>query len=162
MSRSADSYDDTPFFWEHPEIDWRLKNVLTNLLHNQFRVRIFLGDPATGQDWEEEYDTMGYIGRTTGQHKIPILVNNSRSLGGRAILTNCIVKITYSTGNFILWQHPNYHHAVHTIRACKVQCLEGDYLAEVLKDGEPYVHFKTILQANNWVDFIEGRRNNKG
>lgn len=55
----------------------------------------------------ETYNTCGYIGRSTGNHKIPLLVNNSRSHGGGA-LTDSIVKISLAKGGKVLWQHKTY------------------------------------------------------
>lgn len=56
------------------------------------RVRITYGDVSTGRKWEDKPVT-GTLGRTTGDIKIPILLKQSRSIGGEAILTHCIVKL---------------------------------------------------------------------
>ena len=83
-------------------------NILANYCGNRSqRVRIFLGDTTTGKDWCEVYDTIGYIGRSTGTVKIPLIVATARSLGGGAILDHCIVKITIDKRT--VYQHPNYH-----------------------------------------------------
>jgi hypothetical protein len=71
------------------------------------RVRIFLGDAKTGKDWLEVCDTIGYIGRSTGNVKIPLMIRRKDSLGGGAILDHCIVKITIDKQ--VVYQHPNYH-----------------------------------------------------
>ena len=71
------------------------------------RVRIFLGDTKTGKDWCEVYDTIGYIGRSTGNIKIPLMIATKNSRGGGAIPDHCIVKITIDKQN--VYQHPNYH-----------------------------------------------------
>lgn len=71
------------------------------------RVRIFLGDTKTGKDWCEVYDTIGYIGRSTGTIKIPLMIPRVDSCGGGAILDYCIVKITIDKQT--VYQHPNYH-----------------------------------------------------
>jgi hypothetical protein len=55
------------------------------------RIRIFYGDK--GRCWNDEYDTIGHIGRSTGMQKIPLLIKNSRSYGGGGILDHCIVRI---------------------------------------------------------------------
>ena len=52
-------------------------------------VRISLGetaDPNIGFDWLEEFESYGYIGRSMGPIKVPLLVANTRSLGGGSIL----------------------------------------------------------------------------
>jgi hypothetical protein len=61
-------------------------------LYNGRRVRLFYGDIKTGENWNELYDISGTIGRSTGKH-IPILLHNTRSNGGGAILTHCIIAI---------------------------------------------------------------------
>lgn len=71
------------------------------------RVRIFLGDKETGKDWMEVWQTVGYIGRSTGIYKIPLMLLRKDSSGGGAILDNCIVKITID--KHVVYQHPNYH-----------------------------------------------------
>lgn len=61
-----------------------------------------------GRSWGEVCDVVGYVVRSGGSIKIPLLVYNSRSIGGGSILTNCIVQIKESKGGRILYQHPNY------------------------------------------------------
>lgn len=74
------------------------------------RMRFHWGDIQTGKDWGEEHDIKGHIGLSRGSEaRYPILVYNARSMGGGAILTHCIVKITRSKGNALIYQHPNYN-----------------------------------------------------
>lgn len=83
-------------------------NILANCCGNRNkRVRIFLGDATTGKDWFECYNTIGYIGRSTGPVRIPLLIPRKDSLGGSTILDYCIVKITIDKE--VIWQHKNYH-----------------------------------------------------
>ena len=81
--------------------------VLENAMRTNKRIRIFYGDTETGRDWMEIYDTIGTIGRSCGQNKIPLLIKNSRSYGGCAILTDCIVKITIDKE--VVYKHPKYY-----------------------------------------------------
>jgi hypothetical protein len=83
--------------------------LLEKIRLDKTRCRFHWGDIETGKDWNDTYDVTGRIGRSTGFFKIPILLYNKRSLGGSAILTNCIVKITNTTSKKVLYQHPNYH-----------------------------------------------------
>jgi hypothetical protein len=71
------------------------------------RLAIEYGDRETGQ-WWSGVET-GYVSRSTGSVKIPILVHNSRSMGGPGILDSCIVRIYLARGRQVLWEHPNYH-----------------------------------------------------
>jgi hypothetical protein len=72
------------------------------------RLRFYFGDIKTGRDWGELNDIYGTIDRSTGPCKIPILLHNSRSIGGGAILTHCVVKLSTSKRKK-LYQHPEYH-----------------------------------------------------
>ncbi len=78
-------------------------------LSNQaYRLTFDWGDTKTGQSWGEDLDISGYVGKSTGKRPIPLLIHNSRSTGGGALLENCIVKISMAKGGQVLWQHPNY------------------------------------------------------
>ena len=60
----------------------------------RWRIRLYYG--GNGKCWNDEDGTIGYIGRSTGNSKIPILVYNSRSMGGGAISDDKIVRIDTS------------------------------------------------------------------
>jgi hypothetical protein len=139
----------------NPETLEKVKQILESRLHNGSRLRLFFGDNKTGKDWEEEWGVMGYIGKSTGWKPILLLVNNSRSMGGAGILTHCIVKITEN--GYTLWQHENYHQSKHEIQPSDL----NEYAEMVLFDGDVQGRFKKPGQAKRYVDFIEGKRNNK-
>ena len=75
---------------------------------NPYRLKFAWGDAKTGQDWGETFDVAGYVGNSTGNKPIPLLIPRIDSIGGGAILDNCIVKISMAKGGQVLWQHPNY------------------------------------------------------
>lgn len=99
--------------------------VLDNARSNKHRIRIHYGEtdpnkPDVGRDWNDEHDMEGRIGNSMGPLKIPILLNNSRSMGGGGLLDHCIVKIRYTGKNgSTLYVHPNYQEPVFTIRPIK-------------------------------------------
>ena len=68
------------------------------------RIRLIYGDVATGKAWGEDSRDAGTIGRSMGTKKIPLLVRTSRSMGGEAILTHCIVKVLESRGSSVLYE----------------------------------------------------------
>lgn len=76
--------------------------------NRSYRLKFDFGDTRTGQSWGEVYDVAGYIGRSTGTRKIPLLINNRRSHGGGGLMDNRIVKISMAKGGQVLWVHPNY------------------------------------------------------
>ena len=57
-------------------------DILERARQNRTRIILDYGDTETGQSWGERFDICGYVGRSTGQSKIPLLVYNSRSLDG--------------------------------------------------------------------------------
>lgn len=138
-----------------------LIHVLRTAYSYRFRVRIWYGDKETGRSWNEEYDTMGTIGRTTGNIKIPILVKNSRSWGGGAVLVGNIIRIDDIEDKRTLWKVPNFH-----VEDMKVYEIFGDEnykyrvakLSEESGKWEVQASFKTEKQAHNYIAFMRGER----
>ena len=98
---------------------------------------MFYGDIKTGKDWTEEYDTMGYIGRTRGPVKVPLIVANSKSSGGFPLSTDSIVRITIDKRT--VYQHPKYHIGKIEIRPAPYP----GYSHGVFINGENHANFKT-------------------
>ena len=115
------------------------------------RLRVWYGDTDTGRCWNEEHDVTGYVGRSTGSIKVPLLLHNSRSSGGTAILDSCIVRITarnHYTGRIdVLYTHPDFNLPDITI--------EG---TSVLFDGTTQANFSTEEQAHRYAAFMSGER----
>lgn len=118
----------------------------------KWRIRVFYGNRITGKDWKEKNDVMGVIGRSTGTVKIPLLIKNSSSYGGDAVLDDCIVKITVDKKT--VYQHENYHLYKKSIGLIK----SGDGY-EVCIDDEIEARFKTKEKAENYILFLKGERN---
>lgn len=119
------------------------------------RVRIWMGDPETGEDWGEENDVTGKVGRSTGQVKIPLLLANKRSTGGGPILTQYIIRL--KVGNREVYRAANYREAVYTLR----HEGPGDLRKRVYRDGANVANFKTERAALRWIDFMTGKRATK-
>jgi len=133
----------------------KVVRILLGMMGTHTRIRLFYGDSKTGRDWCEEYDTMGYVGRSTGKIKIPLLINNSKSMGGGAILTGSIVRITIDKKD--VYRHPKYHIG-------KVELKPSGYANVpygVWIDGMNQANFKTPEKAMKWADFIKGNTNSK-
>jgi hypothetical protein len=122
------------------------------------RIRIRLGDTATGRDWLEEFDVEGYVGNSTGPLKVPLLLHNRRSHGGGAILDHCIVRIVETRTGRVHYSHPAYHTGTFTVRgigpdeACGDKNLQSlGYTHAVDVDGRNQANFKSLAAAEKYV-----------
>ena len=68
--------------------------VLERVRDSGVRVELSYGDPVAGFEWGDKH--AGYIGRSMGPHKVPLLIANRLSSGGPQLLDHCIVKIRYA------------------------------------------------------------------
>ena len=123
--------------------------------HNT-RIRIFYGDTETGRSWMDEWGMIGTVGRSTELYKIPLLILKSCSLGGDSILDHCIIRITEARGGDILYTHPNFH-----CPDLRVEPWGEKWGVFVEAQNGPHATFSTQKQAERWIDYVAGRRNNK-
>lgn len=137
----------------HDDTPDEVIRVLENARIKGTRVRVFYGDTKTGRDWCEEYDTLGVIGRSTGEQKIPLLIPSSQAIGGGGILDHCIVRITIDKRD--RYKHPSYH-----IGKLVVGPMV-DGLRAVLRDDEHIAGFNNHVDAVNYIEFLRGNRNRK-
>ena len=128
-----------------------VRKTLESLMLSRTRVRIFYGNTDTGHAWPAEYDVMGFIGRSAGTKKVPLLIHSCRSLGGPAILDHCIVAI-YRTDGYCLYRHPYFN--VGTWK-------HGSEENSVTHNGIVHARFKSFKQADNYIKFMKGERFSK-
>lgn len=123
-----------------------------------YRIRIWYGDTKTGKDWLEINDIIGYVGRTTGPIKVPILLKKNNSTGGTAILDHCIIKITVDKK--IVYQNPNYYLPKMEIKELPDRIIEASGLKYgVYAQGLNIANKKTKKEAENEILFHKGLRN---
>ncbi len=113
------TYKEVNGMWFHENTPDAVCNILNNHLHTSRRLKIYFGDVETGRDWNEEHDTIGTIGKSGGDVKVPLLIPTSRSTGGGAILDHCIVKIKEVKTGYVLYCADNYI-------APKIQIVKSD------------------------------------
>jgi hypothetical protein len=167
MNRIIDSngkqYQETPdgtcFDYLTPQA---VVGVLEDARINHRRLRIFLGDTVTGKSWNEENDVVGYIGRSMGQIKVPLLLSNNRSSGGGSLLDNCIIKIVDVQTHCTVYKHERFHQSEF------VPVHESDmpeYHAGVMEISKSartlYARCKSIKSAERLAEFMNGTRMNK-
>jgi len=135
--------DNTYFHLDTPD---NLCALICELISKEIKIKVFLGDPKTGENWNEEHDTIGTIGKSTGTIKRPLLVP-IRAYGGSALMTDRVVAI------YTLKDR-------HNTRKCLYKCdkfkfsniviQEGnlpEYPYSVYIDGELYSNHKTERSA---------------
>ena len=128
----------------HAETSISVVNALENARVNGHRIKIYLGDIETGKCWNEENDIFGYVKLSRGKDAYyPILVNNSSSYGGGAILDHCIVKIRESKGNRVLYQSFNFQQPICEIK----ESVKDGYTHSLYINGELYSNHKTYRAA---------------
>jgi len=141
-----------------------IETLENNLWSNRsYRIRVWYGED--GESWDEENDIVGYVGRSTGNYKIPLLINNSGCYGGGTLLTHCIVKIVKTDTKSVLYQHPNFkqgHFTAHPlVNQDKDKEMLLGYFAKVLRNKETYAFCRTLEKAIRLSDFMNGKRMNK-
>lgn len=128
----------------HSETSVEVINALESARKRRTRTRVYLGNTATGECWNEEHDIFGYIGLSKG-HKayFPIFVHNSNSIGGGSLLDNCIIKLKESKGGKVLYQSANFQQPITEIRASSQDC----YSHSLYINGQIYSNHKTEKEA---------------
>lgn len=129
----------------------RVLSILEDARASGYRIRLFLG--KDGLIWNEENDIIGTVGRSTGITPCALLINNTRSMGGGAILTDCIIGIYKTDGTELYWDD------AYKVPVCEV--IQGDlpaYPYNVNINGELYGRCKTEKQAVRLADFMSGKR----
>lgn len=132
---------------------------------NSSRVRVWYGDTATGTSWNEEYDTTGKIGRSTGGIKIPLLIANARSIGGGCLLDDCIVHMIDTKTKQVLYSHKLFKMPVAIVQDIYqtdfARTIPKDYTHCVKIDGKQHAFFKSESKAKRYADFMTGKRMGK-
>lgn len=143
--------EDTPF---------SVVDVLKRAKYQGFRIRLFYGDRKTGRSWLDEHDIIGTVGSSMGPLKVPLLIQRAYSLGGGAILDNCIVRIQSMSGGD-LYRHPTFY--VPSMRVVRrqeplVQRRGMPLTHEVWVDEEARGAFASEIRAKHWIEFMNGER----
>lgn len=151
-----------------PETPAAVREALENARTSRARVRLFYGDtdsdtfekvhgrkPEPGASWYDENDVSGYVGRSTGQKPIPLLVANSRSMGGTSILDGCIVRLMVNGRE--VYRHPGYRdpviHIEHENKHANIP-----WAATIEGKPGPWARFATKAKAERWAAFMRGER----
>ena len=144
--------------WKYKENE-KLWKVLSSLVHSGRRVRIWYGDTETGRSWNVESEFSGTIGRSTGKIAIPLLIKNSRSYGGGALLDDHIIRIDDIKEKRTIYKSDNFH-----VEKLEVEYESGSeypYRVMQYKDSgevQNVANFKDGNAALRWIAFMRGER----
>jgi len=113
-----------------------------------------------GVDWLEEFDTTGTVDVSVGPMQVPIMLPNSRSVGGCAILVDRVARIRESSGGRELYRRENYRQPTLTVRHGN----EAGLPVEVWNGDRVHARFKTEQAMLAWarrlgVDVVVYARN---
>jgi hypothetical protein len=139
---------ETWFSLETPTV---VRRLLEHYRRSGKLIRIFYGDVRTGEDWLEENDVVGKVGRSSGTFKIPILLQEGESWGV-SILDKSIVRLMDVATRKILWEHSTYQSPKLEILATR--CGTNNYVVNL--DGGPHASFSSYAKAAQWVAFMAG------
>lgn len=118
------------------------------------RVRIWLGDRATGKGWLEENDVCGRVGRSTGWKKTALLLASERSNAGSAILADCIVRLDVSGRT--VYTHPGF--TLPQISVYPDSAFPACPWSVEVNGQKGFARFKTETAAKRWSAFMRGER----
>jgi hypothetical protein len=141
--------------WFTDETPEATKIALVNGYRSNHRFRVWYGDVQSGKSWNEENDICGYIGKSSGSIKIPLLLANNRSMGGGSLMADCIVKIYNITLEKVVYVHPTFNQP--KFEAIPNSDMES-FAANVLQDGDIYARCKSFQKAVNLARFMNGER----
>ncbi|ABO59713.1 hypothetical protein LA345_40760 (plasmid) [Burkholderia vietnamiensis] len=147
--------------WFDIETPLEVRDALERARTNGARLRIFYGDKETGRDWLSEYDVIGRIGRSMGTLKVPLMIANSSSSGGPAILDACIVRIIEAESKREWYRHVRYQTPEFELLPEGHPEIGDDYVAAVKVNGSLHARFKKPASAGRWIAFMKGERMNK-
>ncbi len=103
----------TIYHWETP---FEVVSILEAIRASGARIRVdygFTDGPSAGKSWGEIHDVAGYVGRSYGPLKAPLLMFSKKCHGGGLLLDQCIVAIFPSRADHspALYKHPKYRPA---------------------------------------------------
>lgn len=152
-AKSRGGFEET---WFDPRTPQGVQQALESARKGQRAIRVFYGDVVTGESWLEENDVVGYVGRSSGIMKIPLMLVGARSDGGGALLDHCIVRVVEANSRKELYRHPRFHLPKMEITN-DLDYAEG-YPFQVRAKGQVHAAFKSHIKAQYWIAFMHGNR----
>lgn len=142
----------------------QVTQVLQNYVRKNVRVRLFLGDPATGEQWLEEHNIQGYVisikGSAPNFEPTYYLLDNRRSNAGIGIRPTMVIRITVDKTD--VFRVPNYHLPQLVVQPAvrKVKGVTHSvYHKKLNGEVEFAMNFTSEEKAKHYIKFQHGLRN---
>lgn len=122
------------------------------------RVRVFYGDPVTGEDWSISENVRGIIdiARDDSNRIVPVLRQSRKAKVGEELKTDCIVRVIHLDGAGEVYRHPQYHTPELGVDMDK-EAGRFFVTANGQRIGEPD-GFETRTEVANRIKFLLGHR----
>lgn len=157
----------------HEKTPVEVRRALEKARTHGLLVRLMLGDPETGKVWLEENDVVGFIGRSTGTQKVPLMVEALlrsptevvNDHGGPQLLDHCILRVINCLTGHDLYRHPKLQVPQLTLEPykmpqCEMSAQERKRYEELkweTDDGDDGgAAFTTFEEGLNYIAFMQG------
>ncbi|MGO9443465.1 MAG: hypothetical protein ACLPXB_01670 [Thiobacillaceae bacterium] len=121
-------------------------------MHDQ-KLRLFFGNRETGQCWLEENDVLGFIGRSMGPMRIPILLANRNILLGDCVRILGMASVLHpQLGQVIILLAPKLFRGL-----CVDDAEDAGGQDAAAAGTEPIARFKTPRERARWLAFMQGQ-----
>lgn len=127
-----------------------LAATLDGLIQSRQRVRLFYGDPTTGDMWLEDCNVTGWLARSRGPQHVPLLLHNCRSRAGVPVPVEHILRI--QVGFRMVWQHPAFRFPILRLAVT----TDAERPLHVYRQDVEVAAFRTLQKARLWVRFQQG------
>lgn len=142
--------------WFHPATPEPLRNALASARACGRRVRLYYGDPDTGQCSLATTNNVGWIGRMYGSAlAYPMLMSSADAKAGLRILDSGVVRVQdLDSAGMVVYEHPRYHlpdMSVNEMPDATVVLLIGESQRMQFESNE---HFA------RWIKYMRGGHHN--
>lgn len=141
--------------WFHSRTPHEVRSALLSAKACGRKIRIYYGDPLTGEDSLASRENIGWVGRMTGAHlPFPVLLNSLESRGGTRVFDSGIVRIQdLDASGLEVYKHPSYHLPQMSI----AEITDGTVILS-LKDRR--IQFNTDDHYQRWRRYMMGVQHN--
>lgn len=152
--RLAAQAGQTGGLWFHPATPEPLRNALSSARSCGRKVRLYYGDPDTGQCSLATTNNVGWIGRMSGAVlAYPMLLSSLDAKAGLRILDSGVVRVQdLDSAGMVIYEHPHYHlpeMSVSEMPDSTVVVLLGDAQRMQFTSNEHFARWKKYMRGSH-------------